>query len=1011
MQRTPTKPSLANRRGLLRNWTFRRGAVSVMAMIMLVLFGSLVSAMAIASKGNIRTSATHLHVYRARAAAETGLGMAAQRLAQASSRFMIASSTVDSTFGQDFWNGNLGSYGAETPLPPPTGHAETGNPAGLAEALFNMHAADVNVVAGFDLPVLELRNAPANADLTVYAATNWLVTPPIALSGQGGNSRDAFQVTYAPLANGVDIRVIVTGYDFGYSSTRIRRDFDGSAVTDQDGETQNQNYITRIVTQDFRIAKTVNNAIISPSKIMIGKNVRVEGDIGARFSGTSFNNGDPVILASDFESLDATLDSALGILETALQNYDVDGDNRLRVSHPIEQQGIPLTDCYKTVSEACGGTETDDEKMMRSDVTGDGYYDAFDVFIRRYDTPTSGPDLDAYDDRIDIAAEFIDAFGNVVDEDLARLIDTANPDRNDNGSFGFFDDNGNGKFDGSAGETLVDVAANPSGVGVYYPDLNLGYLDGYLDFMDEFSKIDGSLAFTVNQADWANADAALNGAIDGGDDAPVTFGADTTEVPNLTAASFAAAATNLAAASDGQSFWQQVGDQLGVAADSLDPFSPSFSPYGETKPFVSYDPMSSSKPPARYLRIDRDFDFDGLPDNFADAYVHFEKMPYDSPNFSDWYYRPVFQNMVFKDVEIPAGLNALFENCTFVGVTRVRSFANNTHPFWNQYGKLTFDTDQNRPVPQYEREIYGDEPGEDASDMYAPVAAYLNPAGQFLLRCITQTLDKGDLLQSEVTTANQADFDALPEPILYAGRRIVDTKELSNNLRFHDCLIVGSIVSDAVNEFTHVRNKVQFTGVTRFTQVHPDEPNNTALNPEESDVDLIARSSLMFPNYSVDIGRFNSPANQNVNLQGAIIAGVLDVRGNADIHGALLLTFEPILGQGPLKDYLNNPVGNPANFNTTLGYFGPADGDEESLDPQSLPVNGNGDRIVGWDTDGDGLPDVSGTEAQPAGSAPVFFEGYGMITLRFDPDMILPDGIVVPMSVRSQPATYAEGSY
>ena len=37
----------------------RRGVASVLAMMFLIIFGSLVAAMAIASQGNVRTAATH----------------------------------------------------------------------------------------------------------------------------------------------------------------------------------------------------------------------------------------------------------------------------------------------------------------------------------------------------------------------------------------------------------------------------------------------------------------------------------------------------------------------------------------------------------------------------------------------------------------------------------------------------------------------------------------------------------------------------------------------------------------------------------------------------------------------------------------------------------------------------------------------------------------------------------------------------------------------------------------
>ena len=58
--------------------------------------------------------------------------------------------------------------------------------------------------------------------------------------------------------------VMVTGYDFDYSSR---------------GQP-----ITRRITQDFSLIKRVNAAVLSPTKLMIGKNVLVQGDLGAVMS-------------------------------------------------------------------------------------------------------------------------------------------------------------------------------------------------------------------------------------------------------------------------------------------------------------------------------------------------------------------------------------------------------------------------------------------------------------------------------------------------------------------------------------------------------------------------------------------------------------------------------------------------------------------------------------------------------------------------------------------------------
>ena len=104
-------------------------------------------------------------------------------------------------------------------------------------------------------------------------------------------------------------------------------------------------------------------------------------------------------------------------------------------------------------------------------------------------------------------------------------------------------------------------------------------------------------------------------------------------------------------------------------------------------------------------------------------------------------------------------------------------------------------------------------------------------------------------------------------------------------------------------------------------------------------------------------------------LRGTIIAGIIDIRGTADVVGTLLTTFRPVEGAGPLSYN-----GQPEAFNTTIGYFGAADGDGEGA-----------------------LPDDAG------------FAGFGEIRLRYDPEARLPDGVPWPIFVEPLPNSYREG--
>lgn len=938
-----------NTLGTTFRWAFktrRRGVVSVLAMMFLVLFGSLGLAMAITSQGNLRTAATQLQVNRALAAAETGLDVARARLEEATARFIVARGNVDQSFGTKLWAGTLTSGDGVVNVRPPTGgYSEFTSPAGIIQALRNAHSADQNVVvfAGATAQPT-ITDAPTGADRNAYLTSNWLVTPPIGIDAPAANNPAAFQITYAPLANGTDIRVIVTGFSsVGSNGTNFLYAYDG----------QTQRPLSRTIQQDFRIAKRHRHAIVSPSRVLIGKNVQITGNMGINYDQTGFTNGEPTVIKSDFFGLDPILDTKLNQFYAGVRTRGTAGDNRLRVDHPTESLGIP--------SNAQDFNNDGRPDNAFADITGDRAVDEFDIFIRHYDR--NGDGMVALSAALrrggpyeNLATEFSG------DEDLALAIDSADPDRNRNGISGF-------------ANPADNFALNPTGRPLDADDVRLGWRDGVIDKKDRYAKVRGRLMFRASQSQWTNdrgdPNNALRGTVlptDGG--SARRYGAPEDELPVIDANTFSNAQSGLAARADGDTFDAQVARQLGVAASQL----PT---YTETK-------TDATAP--RFWRA-----------NLDNAYVRsrtgrdlWERMPLNSPSFWDWYIRPRYENMTFKNVKIPRGNNGLFINCTFVGVTLVDADPANTHPNWALYGRLRWDANAQRPI------------------------------------AVTDALDKSDF--ARYTTGNvidgPANYAQFPDPPTIGGvvrtGAARDTKLYSNNVRFHDSLFVGSIVSTMPQGFTHTRNKIQFTGSTRFTDQHPSQPNNAALNPDPEDRAEIAKSSLMMPNYSVDIGQFNAPTDtyaggptgQSVNLKGTIVAGVLDARGNTTIDGSLLATFSPSLGTAPLVSN-GIPVGNPADFNVSLGYLGTAEGESESIDPNTLP-SFNGQRWVGWDLDGDGLPDMPHSQTpsaaqMSAGATRVPFYGYGRIKLNFNPDRPMPEGIMIRLSAVPLAGTYREG--
>ncbi len=775
-------------------------------MMFMVIFSSLAAVMAVVAQGNLRTADSAMKVSRAMSAAETGLIFAGRRLASEASRFVVVKGIVTDVFGHDLWMGtyDVNVDGAVEVLPP-VGYTEGTLAAGVAEAVRNAHLADVHWL------IIE----PGDASLPEIDGFGTLRVRPIALTTDGLGNPDPlgpyFRLRYELVAGEPVVRVTAQGVDRN---------------------------ITRTIQMDFRIDKKIEYAIISPNRIMIGKNVRVEGPLGTRYGIVAGEldgaNGDPLVMRSDFYDLDDALTITLDLFYSNVADFDVDGDARLRPDHPVESLGL------------AGAPEL-------VDYDGDEYVDDFDLFLAFYDTNGDG--------MVEIAVEFAN-----IDNQLARLIDEAYPDRDGDGVLGS------------------------------QSDIDLGYNDGILDGRDRYAKVHGRLMFAVAQTDWDTANGASYQTVVQGagrvdlDQAPVSFEVSDEELREIETAMFS---DNWFDTKADPTFQLQVDAQDGIGgAEYVGPGHPDY---------------------------DNDLTWEEVPYGAGAA----GGAPYD------YYRREIYRNMTFTDVRIPIANNGRFENCTFIGVTYIETEPDCSHINWNYAGAL---------------QRVEDPPG----------------SGTYVYEL------KFPGLQAELT-------DGTPVP---------DTRLSSNNVRFNNCTFLGSIAGIKPDEYTHWRNKVQLTGETRFyidpedpdllqeiADGHPDAPGwqATIEGMDAADIEELSKSSLLMIAWSVDVGNFTNELATKVKLKGTIVAGILDVRGTADVFGTLLMTFRPIAGVGPLFY-----GGLPDAFNTTIGYFSSDDGDGEGANNPT-------------------------------------FNGFGEITLRYDPNAMLPDGILWPIQINSEPLTYVEG--
>jgi len=361
---------------------------------------------------------------------------------------------------------------------PPTGYDETGSPSGIAEAMLHAHLADLHTITP----------EPGDEALPLLDQFHTLFARPIALTahpdGTPQENGPYFRLTYEMLPP-------QAGQDTSAAYVR---------VTSQ-GFDQN---ITRTLQMEFRIDKKIEFAIISPNRIMIGKNVRVEGPLGSRYGlipgELDTENGDPLVMRSDFYFLDPALDANLDIFFALVATYDADGDGRLRIYHTTEGQAAL------------------DEPGVIIDSDGNEYVDDFDLFLAQYDL--NGDGWVVYDSDLTNEAgmgtpaeEFAD-----IDNQLARLIDEVNPDRD--------------------GDGLMTS-----------DDRLLGYRDGILDIRDTYAKVRGRLSFAILREEWELAHGASYQTVVQGPivpilgDAPVTFEASEQDMRELTTDMFVNSAT------------------------------------------------------------------------------------------------------------------------------------------------------------------------------------------------------------------------------------------------------------------------------------------------------------------------------------------------------------------------------------------------------------------------------------------------------------------------------------
>jgi len=177
-----------------------------------------------------------------------------------------------------------------------------------------------------------------------------------------------------------------------------------------------------------------------------------------------------------------------------------------------------------------------------------------------------------------------------------------------------------------------------------------------------------------------------------------------------------------------------------------------------------------------------------------------------------------------------------------------------------------------------------------------------------------------------------ANTHALFQNCVFEGVLYIDCSTSStwlsntNNIRFDNCTFKGTIVTNVPTPFNWQRNALYFTGEATF--------NNQSIHQE---------ATILAPHFNVDLGNTNPEQSDDNTLKGAIVGGIVDVRGNAQIEGTIISMFDTSAYSSGFVTNIGATLDDGGSETTELGDIGTI---EITPDPDNMLPSGISSRIV-----------------------------------------------------------------
>ncbi len=530
----------------------------------------------------------------------------------------------------------------------------------------------------------------------------------------------------------------------------------------QYGSGTNQN--KRVMTMNCLMQKNLRYGVVAKIPIQLGKNTLVEGDVYYAAANSKGATVPPVLSVSDFRYTSGTTSDALTTKIQTFQTFLANTSNYNGVDNRVR----PTDPAWPTLIAA-----------GYSDYNGDGYIDEYDIALKYFDS--SG------DHRIS-QSEFSSAAPN--DPNLFYVIDK------------------------SLGKPWASTDTPRQ-----------GYDDGYVDGLDPYAKVKGTIRIWDSKSALASRIApafsggipdAMQGVLASADGytPAVLYEQNSTTDPavTMTPSSFSMGPfLALAGTNAGSNSTPSATPSATVTTPTTARmYANTTVPISGTKSINTGILKSNALVTSWTSNSSTIASTSGSGSSTVVLKVT-ENVPYGSTSPRSTVTRPVVTGINFKNCVIPRGTNALFVNCTFDGVTFVDGAYN-----------LTQDT-----------------------------AGYSNGNNLRFEGCtFTGPLVQGDALNTgsykAVCPTNYTDYTNSWE---FTGATTIDLRATTEGG-------IGSLDGTV------------------------DSADLAAIKEQ---------ATIMAPQTNIEMGSYTNPASAQCSFQGIVVAGCFDVRGTANIDGTIIV--------------------------------------------------------------------------------------------------------------------------